>query len=56
MSTAQKKIADAETRLNEADPTDFMALGTIQEEINDLKAQLDELELIWLGTSEALEG
>ena len=55
MSTMQKKIADAEARLHAADPTDFQALGDIQAEINDYRSQLEELELVWLETSEALE-
>ena len=54
MTTLQNKIADAETRLHEADPTDFVVLGEIQQEINGLKEQLDDLELTWLETSEAL--
>ncbi len=54
MQTMQKKIDEATTRLHEADPTDFMALGSIQQEINDYQAQLEELELTWLETSEAL--
>ena len=54
MTTLQGKIADAETRLHEADPTDFVALGEIQSEIDDFKQQLEDLELVWLETSEAL--
>ncbi|MBQ9042076.1 MAG: ABC-F family ATP-binding cassette domain-containing protein [Eggerthellaceae bacterium] len=54
MSTMQKRIEDAEQRLHEADPTDFVALGDIQKEIDDYKAQLEDLELTWLETSEAL--
>ena len=54
MTTLQGKIADAETRLHEADPTDFVALGGIQSEIDDFKQQLEDLELVWLETSEAL--
>ena len=50
----QQRIDDAEQRLHEADPTDFVALGDIQHEIDDYKAQLEELELTWLETSEAL--
>ena len=54
MSTMQQRIDDAEQRLHAADPTDFVALGDIQHEIDDYKAQLEELELTWLETSEAL--
>ena len=56
MSTLQGKIDDATQRLNEADPTDYQALGNIQAEIDDLQQQLETLELTWLETSEALEG
>lgn len=55
MNTISKKIEDATQRLHEADPTDYQALGDIQQEINDLQAQQEALELTWLETSEALE-
>lgn len=55
MSTAQGKIEDAKQRLLNADPTDYQALGDIQAEITALESQLEELELVWLETSEALE-
>ena len=54
MNTLQKKIDDANQRLVDADPTDYQVLGDIQQEINDLNVQLEELELTWLETSEAL--
>lgn len=56
MNTMQGKIGDAEARLAAADPTDYEALGSIQQEIFDLKARLEELEMVWLETSEQLEG
>ncbi len=55
MSTMRGKIEDAQARLNAADPTDFVALGNIQKEIDDYQAQLEELELVWLETADALE-
>ncbi|MBP3866719.1 MAG: ABC-F family ATP-binding cassette domain-containing protein, partial [Eggerthellaceae bacterium] len=54
MNTLRGKIDEARNRLNAADPTDFVALGEIQAEIDDLQSQLDELELVWLETAEAL--
>ena len=54
MATMQRRIDDATARLHEADPTDFVALGEIQKEIDSCKEQLEELELVWLETSEAL--
>ena len=54
MSTMRKRIAEADGRLHDADPTDYVKLGEIQQEINDLHAQLDDLEMTWLEISEAL--
>ena len=54
MATASKRIDEATARLHAADPTDYVALGEIQREIDGLKAQLDDLELVWLETSESL--
>ncbi|HAM16714.1 MAG TPA: ABC transporter ATP-binding protein [Eggerthellaceae bacterium] len=55
MRTAESRIEDAHNRLNAADPTDYQALGDIQAEIDALQAQLDDLELAWLETAEALD-
>ena len=55
MNTLSGKIEDAKQRLATADPTDYQALGGIQEEITQLESQLEELEFTWLETSEALE-
>jgi len=55
MATMQGKIDDATRRLHDADPTDFVALGEIQRELEGYQAQLEELETIWLETSMALE-
>ena len=55
MNTLSGRIEDAKQRLATADPTDYQALGSIQEEITQLESQLEELELTWLETSEALE-
>ena len=55
MGTLTGKIDEAKQRLVDADPTDYQALGSIQEEITQLESQLEDLELTWLETSEALE-
>ena len=55
MHTCESKLEDAHRRLHEADPTDFQQLGAIQTEIDELRAQLEELELAWLEAAEALE-
>ena len=56
MHTLEGKIEDAQNAMFDIDPTDFMKLGEAQQKINDLKSQLEELELIWLEASEKLEG
>ena len=55
IATANGRISEATGRLQSADPTDYVALGEIQQEIEDLQAQLDQLESEWLETTEALE-
>jgi ATPase subunit of ABC transporter with duplicated ATPase domains len=55
MHTCESKLEDANRRLHEANPTDFQQLGSIQSEIDELRAQLEELELAWLEAAEALE-
>ncbi len=54
METMQKRIDDAQRRLREADPTDYLALGEIQSEIDAYRDQLEDLELTWLETSDLL--
>lgn len=54
MGTLRGKIADAEERLQQADPTDYQALGDIQAEIDSFRTALEELELEWLEHAEAL--
>ena len=54
MHTLESKVEDAIERLHAADPTDFQALGSIQQEVDDLRMQLEELELVWLEIAEAL--
>ena len=56
MRTLEGKIEDAKQAMFEIDPTDFMKLGEAQQKIDDLKAQLEELEMEWLEASEKLEG
>lgn len=54
MDTLRKKIAEAEERLQQADPTDYQALGEIQAEIDGFRAALEEREAEWLDLAEAL--
>ena len=37
-----------------ADPSDFVALGDFQKQLEDLQAQIDTLEEEWLEAAEAL--
>ena len=54
METASKRIAEAKQRLADADPTDYLALSEIQQQIAELESRLEELELVWLEASEEL--
>lgn len=54
MDTLRKKIDEAKLAMTKLDPTDFVALTSAQEEINDLQNRLSDLELEWLEASEAL--
>lgn len=56
MRTLEGKIEDAKQAMFDIDPTDFVKLGEAQQKIDDLKAQLEELEMEWLEASEKLEG
>ena len=55
MRTLEKQIEDQTETLNTTDPTDYLALGQAQNELQDLKAKLRELEAAWLDLSEQLE-
>jgi len=55
METVNGRIAEAEARLRAADPTDYVALGEIQQGIDELHVQLDQLESEWLDITEVLE-
>ena len=56
MRTLEGKIEDAKQAMFDIDPTDFVKLGEAQQKIDDLKAQLEELEMEWLEAFEKLEG
>lgn len=55
METLRSKIQEAQTRLMNAEPSDYQALGDIQKEIDGLNEQLTDLESTWLECAEALE-
>jgi len=54
ISTLEKKIEQQKAALLACDPTDYLALGAIQDEMQNLQAKLFELEASWLDLSEKL--
>ena len=54
LETTRGRLAQARRALDDADPTDFEALGACQERIGEIEAQIEELELAWLEAAEAL--
>lgn len=54
METAAKKVADKQKEMDAVDPTDFMRLGELQGELNNLKAAKEELEDEWLEVADIL--
>jgi len=55
MNTLEKKIESQKDALHTVDPTDYIALGEIQSDLQTLQARLQELEATWLDLSEKLE-
>ncbi len=54
MQTLEGKIAQAQDEQAQADPSDYVALGEIQERIAQLQKDLGDLEEEWLEASELL--
>lgn len=54
MGTAAKKVEDKQIEMDAADPTDFVRLGQLQAELNDLRAAKEALEDEWLELAEEL--
>ena len=54
METLKGKIVAAQERMGTVDPSDYLVLGAIQEEIAQLQEQLEEMELEWLEAAEIL--
>jgi len=52
IGTLQGKQEDLRRQMQEADPSDYVALGDFQAKIAQLQDEIDELEMQWL---EALE-
>ncbi|MDO4501779.1 MAG: ABC-F family ATP-binding cassette domain-containing protein [Coriobacteriia bacterium] len=54
MDTLRKKIAAKEEEMTQVDPSDYLALTAVQDQIRDLQDKLDELEMEWLEAAEKL--
>ncbi|MBB3171372.1 ABC-F family ATP-binding cassette domain-containing protein [Parvibacter caecicola] len=52
--TLRGRIAAKQEEMAAADPSDYLALGKIQEEITQMEDQIEELELEWLEAAEKL--
>ncbi|MFD0704410.1 ABC-F family ATP-binding cassette domain-containing protein [Alloscardovia venturai] len=63
MSAIERKIsklndskADIEAKMASQDPSDFVGLGKLNEELQSIQGEIDELEMEWLEKSEIVEG
>lgn len=54
IQTLQGKIDAVHEKMQQAPPSDFVALTDLQKELDELHAQKEELELAWLQAAEAL--
>lgn len=56
LATLKAKMEAKQAEMAAANPSDYVALGSLQAEIAGFQAQAEELELAWLEAAEALEG
>ena len=54
IETLKGKLETTRAEMATADPSDFVALGDFQKQLEDLQAQIDALEEEWLEAAEAL--
>lgn len=54
MGTAARKVEDKQIEMDGADPTDFVRLGELQAELDELRAAKEALEDEWLELADAL--
>ena len=54
IETLKGKVAEAEQRMGQVDPSDYVALTACQDEIAGYQEQIDVLELEWLEAAEKL--
>ncbi len=55
IETAKQKLAEKQIELEKANPTDYVALSILQDEVNAIQTRIDSLETQWLEIAEALE-
>lgn len=54
IKTLKGKVDQVRNEMDAADPSDFVALGTLQKQLEDLQSQIDALEEEWLEAAEKL--
>lgn len=54
IKTLKGKVDQVRNEMDTADPSDFVALGTLQKQLEDLQSQIDALEEEWLEAAEKL--
>ncbi|MFR8785129.1 ABC-F family ATP-binding cassette domain-containing protein [Slackia sp.] len=54
MGTAARKVEDKQAEMDGADPTDFVRLGELQAELDELRSAKEALEDEWLELADAL--
>ncbi len=56
IETLKRKIESKQAEMDSADPTDYVALAALQDDIASLETSIEELELEWLDAAEKLGG
>lgn len=54
IKTLKGKVDQVRNEMDAADPSDFVALGTLQKQLEDLQSQIEALEEEWLEAAEKL--
>ena len=54
LNTLGQKLAALRDEMQEADPSDYVALGDIQERIHSVEREISDLEDVWVELSEKL--
>lgn len=54
LSTLEKQAEDTRSKMTEVDPSDYIELGNIQKDLQEIKQQISELEDMWIKLSEKL--